>query len=159
MIVNADGYSIDFTDAINVFVFDEKDPNKSTFHGQPMKAVDVIAEFHDRDIFLEIKEYLDKGDEIGSQAEKRNWLQDYLKYKYRDSFLYRYAEGKVDKPIHYICLLNFDNALNSHIKKCLKRELPVEKSKRWHKKIVESCQVVNLKKWEENFPNWTITKK
>ena len=59
MKVDADGYSFDFADALDAFVFDEKDKSKPTFHGQPMKAVDIIAEFQDLYIFVEIKQYDD----------------------------------------------------------------------------------------------------
>lgn len=36
---NVDGFSFDFTDALDAFVFDEKDKTRMTYHGQPMKAV------------------------------------------------------------------------------------------------------------------------
>ena len=41
MKIDADGFSFDFTDAINAFVFDEKDKSKPTYHGLPMKAVEL----------------------------------------------------------------------------------------------------------------------
>lgn len=63
------------------------------------------------------------------------------------------------KFVHYICLLNFDNALNSRMKKELRRELPVGKvSSRWIQPLVASCQVVNVEKWNENFPKWPLTR-
>lgn len=40
-----------------------------------------------------------------------------LKYKYRDTYLYRHAEDKVNKPIWYIYLLAFDDAMNARIAK------------------------------------------
>ena len=87
------------------------------------------------------------------------WLKNYLKYKFRDSYLYRYAEDKVNKPVHYLCLINFDNALNVALNKNLKRELPVGKvTARWNKKLCESCQVLNQAEWNKAFPKWPVIK-
>ncbi len=65
----------------------------------------------------------------------------------------------MDKPVHYVCLINFDNALNSRMQKALKLELPVGKASiRWVQAIATSCQVVNVEKWNENFPKWPVTR-
>jgi hypothetical protein len=168
MKVNADGFSFDFTDALDAFVFDEKDKMKSTYHGQPMKAVDIVAEFPNAYVFVEMKDFHDPAsydimdltseEDLKAKRAGFKWLKNYLKYKYRDSYLFRYAEKKVDKPIHYICLLTFDNALNTAIRKALQKELPVGlASRRWKQEIVKSCQVVNVAKWNENFPKWPVS--
>lgn len=163
MKVESDSYAIDFQDAISAFKFDEIDKSKSTYHGLPMKAVDIIAELRDAYIFVEIKEY-DKPDEydelpeaddtdIKKRRDHFKWLKNYLKYKFRDSYLFRHAEQKVDKPIHYICILNLV------MKKSLHAELPVgEASRRWKQKIVESCQVLDLSAWNRSFPKWPAQK-
>ncbi|MDD2598107.1 MAG: hypothetical protein PHO37_02615 [Kiritimatiellae bacterium] len=53
----------------------------------------------------------------------------------------------------------FDNALNSRMQKSLKLELPVGKaSPRWIQALATSCHVVNLDKWNENFPKWPVTR-
>ncbi|WP_373532865.1 hypothetical protein [Vampirovibrio sp.] len=166
-IVEADGFQFRFSDAIDAFVFDEKDKTKITFHGAPMKGVDIVAEFESAYVYVEMKDYeapliydLVNGvteDEIHARQDSFKWLKNYLKYKYRDSYLYRYAEQKVEKPVHYVCLITFDNALNSRMQKALKQELPVGRaSRRWVKDIVSSCQVVNIEKWNENFPKWPV---
>ena len=168
MKIEADGFAFDFTDALDVFVFDEKDKTKPTFHGLPMKAVDIVAEFKDAYIFVEMKDfdnpdmYNEKkavtDEEIIENRDHCKWLKNYLKYKYRDSYLFRHAEHKLDKPIHYICLLTLDNALNTSLQKVLARELPVGKpSKRWQSEIVASCQVLNVAKWNANFPKWPLS--
>ena len=65
----------------------------------------------------------------------------------------------MDKPVHYVCLITFDNALNSLMQKSLKWELPVGKpSHRWVRALATSCQVVNIDKWNENFPKWPVTR-
>ncbi|KAB2931510.1 MAG: hypothetical protein F9K24_13000 [Leptonema illini] len=169
MKIEADGFSFNFTDALDAFVFDEKDKSMPHYHGQPMKAVDIIAEFADAYVFIEVKEFHDMelydvatAINEGAEKEKRDsfrWLKNYLKYKYRDTYLFRHAEDKVDKPIHYICLLSFENPLNVAMKKALKQELPVGiASKRWKRAIVESCHVLNLQEWNKNFPKWPASK-
>jgi hypothetical protein len=134
-----------------------------------MKAVDIVAEFPNDYIFVEIKDFHDPETydtedftNEEEQKEKRKhfkWLKNYLKYKYRDTYLFRHAEQKVDKPIHYICLLTFDNALNITMQKALKKELPVGRtSRRWKQELVKSCQVVNMNMWNKNFPKWPVNR-
>ena len=167
MRIIADGFALDFTDALDVFIFDEKDKTRPTYHGLPMKAVDLIAEFPDAYVYVEIKDFNDPNmynlklaendEEIKERRNHFKWLKNYLKYKYRDTYLFRHAEQKVDKPIHYICLLTFDNPLNSAVQKELRRELPVGlASRRWKREIVKSCHVINMTKWNENFPKWPV---
>lgn len=165
-----DGYLFDFTDAIHAFTFDEKDKNSAYYHGAPMKAVDLIAEFADAYVFVEVKDYSDQDPDTynpsltGTDEEKKQrrasmkWLKNYLKYKYRDSLLFRHAEGRVDKPIHYICLMTFDNALSNTFAKALRPELPVSLHRRWTTGIVKSCHVINFERWQKNYPAWTVTR-
>ncbi len=168
MIVEAEGYRFDFKGAVKAFKFDEPDTAKSTFHGAPMKAVDIVAEFREEYIFVEIKVYdkqedYDICEDLDDSAKKDrrdhfNWLKEYLKYKCRDSYLYRHAEGLAEKPIHYLCLINFDNALNLHMAKCLRNELPVGKTTpRWSRELFKSCHVLNTFTWNRNFPKWPVT--
>ncbi len=167
MKIDADGFSFDFSDAIDVFVFDETDKTKATYHGQPMKAVDIVAEFDDAYVFVEMKDFdhpamydtksFVSEEELKEKRAHFKWLKNYLKYKYRDSFLFRYAAQKDDKPIHYICLLTLDNAQNTTMRQALQKELPVGlASRRWKREIVQSCQVVNVAKWNSNFPKWPV---
>ena len=165
MTVDSDGYRFDFTDALDAFKFDEKEKANPNFHGAPMKAVDVIAEFADSYLFVEIKEYNSQDDfDPGSENDKDkrdnfSRLKGYLKYKYRDTYLYRYAEEKTDKQVHYVCLLNFDDALNTVMRKNLVKELPVGfASRRWVRSLAQSCQVLNLAAWNRNFPKWPAHK-
>lgn len=165
MMVQTDGFRFNFTDAVAAFVFDEKDRSKPTFHGVPMKAVDIVAEFAENYVWVEIKDHSDLSAYDERLADAQNarerarqgysFLKDYLKYKYRDTYLFRHAEQKVDKPIHYICLLSFDNALNGRLQKDLRHELPVgQASPRWQFALAKSCQVLNLSLWNKLFPKW-----
>lgn len=168
-IVESDGFEFRFENALEAFVFDEKDSSKPMFHGVPMKGVDVVAEFDDAYVYVELKDFDDPTmydvlspateDEKEKKQAHFKWLKNYLKYKFRDTYLFRYAEGKVDKPVRYICLLNFDNPMSVHMMKQLKRELPVGKAScRWVKALATGCYVVNLDKWNENFPKWQVAR-
>ena len=60
MKIVADGFVFDFTDARHVFVFDETDRTKATYHGVTrMKAVDIIVELEHHYLFVEMKEMYD----------------------------------------------------------------------------------------------------
>ena len=131
--LEADGFKFQFKDAMSAYIFDEKDSQSSTFHGGFMKGVDIIAEYESAYVFIEMKDYdaikeeynikniEQEQDEARKESVRKNfkWLKNYLKYKFRDTCLYRYAEGKVEKPVHYFCLVTFEDALNNVLKKSL----------------------------------------
>ena len=112
MRMTVDGFDFDFMDAIDAFVFDEKDKNLPTYHGlsHAMKAVDIIVELENDYLFIEVKDFYSPDDY--EKGDCFNHLRNVLKYKYRDTFLYRWAERKIDKPVRYICLLALENALS-----------------------------------------------
>lgn len=154
---NVDGFNFDFTDAIDAFVFDGKYKDKPHYHGVPMKAVDVIVERDKEYYFIEIKNPHDPS-LYNHGTDGYQWLKSYLIQKYRDSYLFRLAEDKTGKPIHYLCLLILENALLNKLRDDLNRELPVGKaSKLWKKEIATTCNVVNIAGWKRNFPNWKLT--
>lgn len=170
--LTCEGFEFSFTDAISAFKFDEHDDKSApNYHGAPMKAVDVIAEFEEAYVFVEIKDYSDQDPDsynprlTGTEEEAKErrarlkWLKNYLKYKYRDSFLFRHAEAKVDKPIHYICLMTFENGLNNFLAKQLRPELPIGRAnRRWTNNLAQSCHVMNVATWNRNYPKWPLKK-
>lgn len=178
---DVDGFKFEFKDALNAYIFDEKDTYSPHFHGGFMKGVDIIAEYEEAYVFIELKDYDDgfaakynvlphrqrtsepSEEEIEQEKEVRKnfkWLKNYLKYKYRDTFLYRYAEAQENKPVHYICLITFADALNSIMRKSLSEELPIgKKGRRWVNGIAKSCQVLNVNTWNRNFAHTNETHK
>lgn len=162
MKVVVDEYEFDFPDAISLYRFDEKDNQSPYYHGvNTMKAVDVMAEFAKYYVWIEIKCYTEEKIEMlkreGDQRKPdddyhtKSWLRNNLARKYRDTFIYRYAEKKIDKPIKYICLLNFDNALKSYFRHELKEYIPVgTPSKRWKREIIDGLIVVDEEAWNRN---------
>lgn len=152
-----------FPNANKLFKFDEKDTMSPTYHGAPMKGVDVVAEFSGFQLWIEIKEYTPEeiiqmrkecGQRKTNEPNHKSWLLGYFKYKFRDTFLYRFCEDKVGLPVVYVCLTNFDSALNLYFKKELRRHLPTGKAngKRWKKELIakDNVHVVDFAAWERN---------
>ena len=168
MKIKKDGFHFDFRGAKRVFAFDES-------NNAPMKKVDLIAEFEGDeegyDVYVEIKDLTTKELPVqGTKADAKsrenyNYYLKYLKYKYRDTYLYRHAEDKVRKPIYYICLLILSPKsslfLCNKFGQDLRTHLPVEPwcEWKWKKKIVDACHVVNEELWQRNFSkewNWKL---
>ena len=167
--LTADGYQFVFHNVIDAYVFDDKDPSSPHFHEGSMKAVDIIAEFSDCFLFIEMKDYRDCSEQFIEDVSEKDdpeankalkWLKNYLKYKFRDTYLYRYAEaGSPKKDIHYICLLSLSSGTLQTIKKTLPRELPIgKKGKRWIRVLAKSCQVVSVEGWNRTLSEYaTVT--
>ena len=133
-----------------------------------MKAVDFIVEESDRVLFLEFKD----PDHPAAQPKNREaFLKSFLSgekdddlvRKYRDSFLYRWAEQASEKPIHYLVLIaahSLDEALLLARTDDLKRRLPVEgpASGAWQRQIVAGCGVFNLETWNKHLPQYPVTR-
>ncbi|MEW6666845.1 MAG: hypothetical protein AB1512_16710 [Thermodesulfobacteriota bacterium] len=159
MKVKVEGFEFDFQDALDAFIFDEKTPGLPTFHGlsHAMRAVDLIVEFENEYLFIEVKDFYRPDDYLN--GDYFNHLREVLKYKYRDSFLYRWAERKTDKPIHYLCLLTLENALISRMNKEIRQQLPPGRPvARWQREIARSCAILNQERWNRNFPKWPVTR-
>lgn len=161
MIVLEEGdLRFEFTNASSGIKFDEQDKADPDFHGLShcMKAFDFVVEFQDRYLFLEVKD--------PPQASAYNNNEDYSKLlkglvtKFRYTFLYRWAEKKLNKPVTYHCLVNLDSALTLKIMTDLKRELPEVRPKnlRWKQPLVSGCAVSNVTDWNAAFPKWKITR-
>ena len=159
MKVQEGSFIFDFSDAIQAFKFDEKDKEKYNYHGLShcMKAVDIVAEYSERYLFVEVKDPKGKLDRYDSDSDRSKLIND-LTYKFRDTFLYRFAEHKIDKPINYLCLIELDNVRIFHLSKILTNQLPLDNlPQRWIRPIVASCAVLNSTSWNRNFPRIPVT--
>ena len=133
-----------------------------------MKAVDFIVERSDCYLFVEFKDLQDPG--IPAQNQQgvvqeflRGKIDEDLKYKYRDSFLYEWAEGRADKPVDYLVLVGLDSLTESALvarTDDLKRKLPLQKSKSnpWPRPFVRSCAVFNLASWNSILPAFPVNR-
>ena len=131
-----------------------------------MKAVDFIIELQDSYLFVEFKDPQIPG---APEGAAENYLDDFvsgrldedLKYKFRDTFLYEWASGRVDKPVDYFVLIALDSLSDPLLLnrgKDMERKLPVlgPPGQTWPRPIVRSCAVFNLDSWNRNFPDFPV---
>jgi hypothetical protein len=132
-----------------------------TSHGLShcMKAVDFIVELDDRTYFVEFK---DPENPNAKTKDRAAFLKKFmngaidsdLKTKYRDSWLYEYAEGRAKKPIYYLVLIGASMLSDADLltrTEALKRQLPAEgpNDRPWEKPFVAGCAVMNLTAWNK----------
>ena len=152
-------FKFNFTDVKNVFKFDEDNRMLPAFHGLShcMKAVDFIAEYTDHFVFIEIKNPPDPA--YYSNEQDITDLVKNLVIKFRDTFIYRWAEKKLNKPVYYLCLIELDNTQTLNIMDQLKIQLPTEKMPvRWQRPLAKTCVVANLETWNRTFSNIQVTR-
>ncbi len=131
-----------------------------------MKAVDFVVELSDRFLFIEFKDPQhpratpeSRQEFIGSLVSGS--LDEELKYKYRDSFLYEWAAGRVSKPVYYMVLIALDTLTSAELDRRtndLKRKLPVGVPSSWARPIVQDCAVFNLASWNQHFPGFQVSR-
>lgn len=138
--------------------FDDK-----TTHGLShcMKAVDFIVELDDRTYFIEFKDPENPKAKLESRAEfikkfMSGEIDSDLKIKYRDSWLYEYAEGRAEKPIYYLILIGASTLSEAELlarTDALKSKLPMNgpAGRLWKRPFVNGCAVMNLATWNRIF--------
>ena len=133
-----------------------------------MKAVDFIVEEADRVLFIEIK---DPDDPNAEETRRKEFVRKFLsggldndlKYKYRDTFLYQWASGSVGKPIFYWVIIAMDKlteAVLSTRTDDLRRKLPLNgpPSGEWKQPIVAGCMVFNIDTWNRHLPRFPLSR-
>ena len=131
-----------------------------------MKAVDFVVELSDSFLFIEFKDPQHPKATPGSRQEFTDSLisgslDEELKYKYRDSFLYEWAAGRVSKPVYYMVLIALDTLTSAELDRRtndLKRKLPVGVPRSWTRPIVQDCAVFNLASWNARFPDLQVNR-
>lgn len=142
-----------FPDAIAADKFDG--PTHGLSHC--MKAVDFVVECSDRYLFVEVKDPSASSATPERQAAfavklMSDELSKALTGKLRDSLIYRWAEGKLDKPVYYLVLIELPPAHGPSayltLSQKLRDMLPVEKIPvSWKTPIVAGAAVLNMKAW------------
>lgn len=169
--ISADGYTFEFVDeVVDAFVFDSPE-----YHGgmNAMKAVDIIAEFPNEYLFIELKKYdaARGGIEfrcplwddkalilthcpLATNAGKRDKasvkrIAHDLRRKYCDTLLYRFAEDRINKTVNYICVVEgCDSAQTLRLQDIMKNAMPRGVVRdTWVRPIVKNVAVVNVATW------------
>ena len=121
-----------------------------------MKAVDFIVEFPEYYLFVEVKDPDNTQATVRRRAKyaeelARPTFPKKITLKYRDSFLYRWAERKTDKPIRYVVLLQLATLRDPDylaITQTLQVELPMNDPKGvWSRPIADGLAVLNMQTW------------
>ena len=133
-----------------------------------MKAVDFIVEETARISFIEIK---DPDHPNAAAARKKKFIQKFLsgnldedlKYKYRDTFLYQWASKRVDKPIYYWVIIAMNMLTEADLSARtddLRRKLPLNglSSGQWKQPIVTGCMVFNFDTWNRHQPRFPLSR-
>ena len=147
----------DFSDAIDGIKFD--DATHCLSHC--MKAVDFVVELDEKYLFVEVKDPAHPRarpqNQAGFQEDTLDGtLRNEIVTKFRDSFLYRWAENKLDKPVIFLSLVTLDEGMVNYFQDEIKRSLPLSGSERWTRNIAQACIVVNLDAWNRNFARWPV---
>ena len=166
MILEENDLRFDFTNAINAFVFDQMNSSLPNYHGvNNMSRVDFIVELDNAVLFVEVKDpdHPDSTPELLERflAKLENGkLGTTFASKFIHTFLYRWAEEKLTKPIYYLSLVTLDNAQVVQLSDEIIRKLPPlgVSVPRWRKQLFENCQVFNLETWNMSFPQWQVTR-
>lgn len=154
---------IDFTNAIDAIVFDQMKADQPGYHGiGQMHRVDFVVELEEAILFVEVKDPGNPKAKAEGLAKFHGELQDgtlgdTFAAKFIDTFLYRWAEECLHKPVHYISLVTLeDSELLPNFSDEIARKLPpMGKSvPRWRRQLVENCQVFNIELWNASFPKW-----
>ncbi len=123
-----------------------------------MKAVDFIVEFSTYYLFVEVK---DPDCSTASPERRERYKSELtmpvfcqaLARKYRDSFLYRWAEKKTEKPIHYVVLVQLTGLGAPQylaLQRSLQRELPTTNEPgNWSRSIVSGLAVLDMHTWNQ----------
>ena len=158
---------IDFTDAIDAIVFDQMKADKPGYHGVgQMHRVDFVVELEKAILFVEVKDPGNPKAQAEGLAKFHGELQDgtlsdTFSAKFIDTFLYRWAEDCLNKPVHYVSLVTLgDSSLLPNFSDEIAKTLPpMGKSvPRWQRQLAENCQVFNIDLWNQSFPKWPATR-
>lgn len=154
---------ITFNGAVSGRKFDDR-----AMHGLThcMKAVDFIVEFPASYLFVEIK---DPGAPQVSSTSAKDFqtkfnlgeVDESLKYKFRDSFLYEWASGRADKPIdYYVLITGIRKRLLIRRIDVLKRNLPLNgpNAQPWKQSIVRNVSIFDMQTWNRNLPRFPVVR-
>lgn len=134
-----------------------------------MSSVDFIVETTDRLFFVECKDFEYPTAPSGNRRKDlekmlSGAIDDTLKVKYRDSFLYEWASGRATKPAYYLVLIALSALSDADLLRrteALKRRLPVSGpgNRPWPRPFVCGCAVMNIEAWNRKFPEFPVARR
>lgn len=152
----------DFSSAQQAFKFDKSSDEFSRYHVQGMKAVDFVVELEGQTLFVEIKDcgkpWIPETDRAAHKAEMRNGkLADQLGQQFRDSWMYRWAEGNTEKKITFVVIATLaDQQLLPVLNDAVKRSVPLHGGGAWTRTHVSDCKVLDLARWSRLYAQFPV---
>ena len=134
-----------------------------------MKAIDFIVEYPNFYLFIEFKDPQNPNARLHSQKNfiqrfRSGQLDEDLKHKFRDSFIYEWAAGRDEsKPVDYLVLIALASLKKADLHRrtvALQQKLPLHgpQSGSWIRPLVRSCTVFNIAAWNNRFSDLTVTR-
>ena len=133
-----------------------------------MKAVDFIVELEEQLLFIEFK---DPEDPSALPAQRTEFIKKFcggqidsdLKAKYRDSWLYEWAENRAKKPITYLVLIGASTLSSAELlarTDALNRQIPMvgPANRPWKKPFLAGCAVMNIAAWNKALPQYRVSR-
>lgn len=130
-----------------------------------MKAVDFIVDLPDRLYFIEVKDPDQSANETRRLAYakrlKSGEIDIDLKVKFRDTWMYEWAEHRISKPVFYLVLLAFEQLTAAELqarKSGIEKQLPLNgpDGRPWQRSFASGCAVFNIAAWNRSFPNMPV---
>lgn len=156
---------VSFTGAISARRFDDASHRLS----HCMKAVDFVVELHDRYLYIEFK---DPNHPRSRPRDRKRFMKRFrsgkldeeLKVKFRDTFLYEWACGRADKPVYFFVLVALDGQdarLLGPRTTALKRNLPAGRphSTTWVRPIAYDASVFDIARWNSHLQNFRVIRR
>lgn len=133
-----------------------------------MKAVDFILELPDASVFVEFKDPQDvaakgaRSDDFISNF-KSGKLDESLKTKFRDTWMYEWASGRLVKPVEYWVLIAADTLSSADLLRRtekLKKQIPLNgpEGMPWQRQLVRACGVFNIAAWNRAKPAFAVSR-
>ncbi len=156
---------ITLPDTAKVRKFDDQ-----TLHGLShcMKAVDFIVELEEQLLFIEFK---DPEDPDALPAPSAEFMKKFcsgqidsdLKTKFRDTWLYEWAEDRAKKPIIYLVLIGASTLSAAELlahTDALNRQIPMvgPANRPWKKPFLAGCAVMNVALWNKTLPQYRVSR-
>jgi hypothetical protein len=136
-----------------------------------MKFVDLAIERENDVLLIEIK---DPSNSKSPDKERDSYLKrltdnslltQELTPKARDSYSFLHLMERDNKPFKYIVLIGLDafdpaqqKAVLAGFKDRLMADIRCEAYEAWKRKHIADCAVLSVETWNQNFPQWPVTR-